>query len=283
MQTHPFYKDILLHSDAELTELLSSRIIERETIHEWPLSCVQKLLLDDGTKLIYKSQLPPTVEAQFYENATTDLLPGHRLLGHLGHCQVMTIEWIDAPLLRDLARSATQLFDHGRNVLARIAAIEGQLPVHLDIGSAESWSNAVEETLEKLAGLLSDGRFRLITNGDAIRVREWGISSRIINAVTENPRLSHGDLKADQVFITPDGYRVIDWQRPVIAPPDVDMVSLFVESGIDPGEYVDDAVVEIFWFLRLYWAVEAQFDIFPNTTMPLLDRWAAEAIEQILK
>ena len=80
MQTHPVFADILLHADDELAAALDSDIVERETIHVWPLSCVQRLLLGDGTRLIYKSQLPPTVEPEFYARAASPLLPGHRTL-----------------------------------------------------------------------------------------------------------------------------------------------------------------------------------------------------------
>jgi aminoglycoside phosphotransferase (APT) family kinase protein len=102
------------------------------------------------------------------------------------------------------------------------------------------------------------------------------------DAVAAGSRLTHGDLKSDQIFVTSDGYRVIDWQRPVVAPPDVDLVSVLVDSGIDPGEYVGAAVRRLFWFLRLQWAVVAQFDLFPGRRWPLFDRWAAEATGEIL-
>jgi hypothetical protein len=55
MQKHPFFTDILMHSDDELAEILGLDFVERETIHQWPLSCVQRLLLQDGTKLIYRT------------------------------------------------------------------------------------------------------------------------------------------------------------------------------------------------------------------------------------
>jgi len=41
MQRHPFFTGI--------------GFVERATIHQWPLSCVQRLLLEDGTKLIYRT------------------------------------------------------------------------------------------------------------------------------------------------------------------------------------------------------------------------------------
>ena len=58
MITHPTLTGILLHSDQELASLLGAGILCRNTIHEWPLSCVQKVTLDNGKQLIYKSQLP---------------------------------------------------------------------------------------------------------------------------------------------------------------------------------------------------------------------------------
>ena len=67
-----------LHTDADLARLLGKPILERETIHEWPLSCVQRVTLEDGERWAYKTQLPPTVEPAFYEaaaNAAAPILP----------------------------------------------------------------------------------------------------------------------------------------------------------------------------------------------------------------
>ena len=75
----------------------------------------------------------------------------------------------------------------------------------------------------------------------------------------------------------PDGYRVIDWQRPVLGPADVDLASLLQCAGRDPGEAVAGPVVGIAWFLRLQWAIEGQIGLFAGRRFPLLDGWAAEA------
>ena len=75
---------------------------------------------------------------------------------------------------------------------------------------------------------------------------------------------------------------MIDWQRPVIAPPEIDLVGLLVDRKIDPRRYVSTAVIKIFWFLRLNWAVEAQYDLFPGFEGRLFDQWAAEATANIL-
>jgi Phosphotransferase enzyme family len=284
MYTHPFFTRLQLHSDEELAERLGLPIAERETVHEWPLSWVQRLRLEDGRRLIYKSQLPPTVEPEFYARAASSLLPGHRRLENLGECATMLLDWIDAPLLRDVAGSDTELIDHGRRVVAQIGAIHGDLPVYLDIGSAEAWSSVGAVTLEKLRQLVLDGRFGT-TDLDAVeRMRRWASSSPVVETITRSPRVIHGDLTAAQVFVTEDGYRVIDWQRPVLGPPEVDLVALLVgevgRAGVcaDPRRFVEASVVGVFWFLRLCWAVEAQFDLFPDFRGALFDQWAAEAI-----
>jgi hypothetical protein len=289
MQTHPFFTNILLHSDDELAERLGAEIVERETIHEWPLSCVQRLLLADGARRVYKSQLPPTVEPEFYQNASSSLLTGHRVLDKLGDCATMTFDWIEAPLLRDVAQSDAELVYQGRQVVEQIGEIRGDLPSYLDIGSADAWSSVGEVTLEKLRQLVQNGRFKS-TDLDAVEwVRRWARSARVRDTVTECPRLIHGDLTAEQIFVTGGGYRVIDWQRPVVGPPEVDLVALLVGSvgergsAREPRRYVDATVVGVFWFLRLHWAVEAQFDLFPDSRGGLFDQWAKEAITHILE
>ena len=100
--------------------------------------------------LAYKTQLPPTVEHHFYANVSSPLVAGHRLLQEINKCQTMAIEWIEYPLLRELA------------------------------------------------------------------------------------------------------------------------------------PFVEPAIISIFWFLRLHWAVEAQFDLLPNFSGSLFDDWTSNALKNIL-
>jgi hypothetical protein len=66
--------DLWLDDDAELAALLGSAVVHRATLHEWPLSCVQRLRLADGRSLVYKVQGEPTVEPDFYARARSRLL-----------------------------------------------------------------------------------------------------------------------------------------------------------------------------------------------------------------
>jgi hypothetical protein len=281
MHVHPVFTNLFLHTNNELSELLGSAIATRKTIHEWPLSCVQQLVLQNDTKLIYKTQLPPTVEPSFYQCATSQLLPKHKLLGKLGQCETMTMEWIDAPLLSNLATNETSLVEHGKQLIAQIGVIEGNCPVYLNIGTAQTWLTTVQEILEKLQNLISNKRFLLAEPGIVEQLHTWANNAAVVNGITSQPRITHGDLKADQVFVTEYGYRVIDWQRSVIAPPETDLVSLLVEQHIDPRPYAPVYIIQLYWFLRLHWAITAQHDLFPAKRWPLFDQWAKEAFGQL--
>jgi hypothetical protein len=68
----------------------------------------------------------------------------------------------------------------------------------------------------------------------------------------------------------------------VLTHPDVDLVTLLVDRGVDPGRHVAPAVVGVYWFLRLHWAVRAQHDLFPDRPWPLFGGWAAEALGHLL-
>jgi hypothetical protein len=99
-------------------QLLGSRIEERATIHDWPLSCLQQVRLANGKRLADKSQLPPTVEPELYQAASSALLVDHRLVDTPGDSRMMAIAWIDAPLLSDTAPSVAGIVDHGRLLVA---------------------------------------------------------------------------------------------------------------------------------------------------------------------
>jgi aminoglycoside phosphotransferase (APT) family kinase protein len=113
------------------------------------------------------------------------------------------------------------------------------------------------------------------------RLAAWA-GSAPVGAALAGARLTHGDPRTDQVFVTPDGYRVVDWQRPTVAPPEVDLAALLVAAHIDPLRHVTPAAVAMFWYLRLHWAVRAQHDFFPDFRGDLFILWATEAIGHIL-
>jgi hypothetical protein len=281
MIRHPHFPGLLLHTDDQLETVLGARLVERRTVHEWPLSCVQKLTLADGTSFAYKAQLPPTVEPEFYQRATSPLLGGHRLLEPVGRCVFLVIDWIDALSLHAVTGGPADLLAQGREVAAGIAAITGDLPHYLDLGSPDSWCAATDSTVQKASALVRGGLFRSIGLSDLRRLSSWATDPVVIDQVTEGARLVNADLRSDQVLVTPAGYRVLDWQRPVIAMPEIDLVSLLVSERLEPRQYLNPTADRVYWMMRLHWAVVAQHDLLGGIGSAF-DGWARQAIDRIL-
>ena len=63
--------------------------------------------------------------------------------------------------------------------------------------------------------------------------------SESVLEVINDSHIIHGDLKADQVFMLGDEYRIIDWQRPYRAPAEVDLVSLLVDRKVEPERFCE--------------------------------------------
>jgi len=78
------------------------------------------------------------------------------------------------------------------------------------------------------------------------------------------------------VFVTDDGYRIIDWQRPQLAPAEVDLVSL-LEGTPSLFQHASAPATGVFYMLRLHWAVTAKRDLLPRLR-GVFDRWASDAI-----
>lgn len=56
MHQHKYF-NLRLHENVELEEILRTKIVERKTLHEWPLSCVEQIITNEGRKWVYKSHL----------------------------------------------------------------------------------------------------------------------------------------------------------------------------------------------------------------------------------
>ena len=245
--------DLWLHDDDELGPLVQSDIAERVTLHEWPLSCVQRLTASDGRMVIYKTQFGPTVEAEFYANARSDLLPGAQTIYESDGHVCMLLEFIEAPLLQDLDPSEEQVVRVGRAVLEQIAQISGQLPYYTDVSDEEKWEAFIGSALKDLQGLVSQGKFSLVDETTVRDLERWAFSESVLSAIRTEPGYVHRDLGGDNLFVLPDGYRVIDWQRPILGPTDLDMATLLESLGFDPLPHVGEGVVRVLNLMKIDW------------------------------
>jgi hypothetical protein len=263
MHHHPYF-DLWLHGEDELVSLVKSGIRERVTLHEWPLSCVQRLTLADGRKLIYKTQFGPTVEPEFYAAARSELLPWAQTVYRSdGHACTLS-EYIDASLLEDIDLPEEDVVRIGGEVLAQIGAIEGDLPHYLDVSDETRWEAFMAALLTDLGKLIDGNKFALTDRTSLRTLERWAFSEPVLAVIRGTSGYVHGDLSGDNLFLLPDGYRVVDWQRPLRGPTDLDLALLIESLGFDPRPHVGAGVMRIWNILSIHWLAQCKLRWFPG-------------------
>ncbi len=282
MIEHPVFPGLRFRDDDELGALLGSAVAERRVVHEWPLTRTEEVRLSDGRHVAYKCQLPPSIEPGFYASARSPLLPAHVDLGRDGECSYLVTDWIESESLHAQRLSRDDLLSAASDVVDAISRIDGDPPTYLDLSTRKSWDEANDDVVSKLRTLIGMGRFGAIPLADVDRLRRWAGEPGVIAAATARPTMVHGDLSLEEVFRVHDGWRVIDWQRPVLGPRELDLVSLLRHARIDPAPFVAREFVELSSFLLLHWSVTASHDLLPDLPPELPQSWAVTSIREIL-
>jgi hypothetical protein len=60
-----------------------------------------------------------------------------------------------------------------------------------------------------------------------------------------------------------DGYRIVDWQRPIIGPKALDLAILLDSLNREAIRYVDTGIVKLMYLLRIAWFTECAVQWFP--------------------
>ena len=263
MQRHPLF-DFWLHDDAELGGILGSPVAWRMTLRQWPLSCVQRLQLADGRIYIYKAQLPPTVEPEFYENARSPLLVKAQTIPHDHGPRALLLEDLQAPRLADLQLSAAHVRPIVDDVVSQIAEIQGALPTLADIRTPELWNHAVVLLLADLRAVIDAGTAPGVTPALADHVEQHSRMRVVREALETTTGLVHGDLLADNILVIPGGHRVLDWQRPFWGPTAIDRAILIESLGLDPRPHVPPGTIELVCLLQIAWFAKCARSLFPT-------------------
>lgn len=263
MDKHPRY-DLWLHDDVELESHIGSPVLKRTTLHEWPLSLVQKLVLADRRKLIYKTQYGPTVEPEFYASARSRLLPTAETLWQSNSRSCMLMEFIEGPRIEDLALEEDDAVSIGRELIREIAGIEGNPPHYIDISTEEKWMCFVDSTLEDLRDLVDQRRFVLTTEQDVRTLARCARAPAILEAIAIGPGIIHGDLNPGNVFMHGGGYKLIDWQRPILGPSELNLAGFMRDLGVNPLKYVHKGILGIRCILGVNWLTQCKKTWIPD-------------------
>lgn len=262
MQRHPYF-DLWLHDDNELGVLLASRVIERTTLHEWPLSCVQRIRMADGRTRIYKVQAEPTVEPTFYGCARSPLLVNAQIISQANAPAVLLLEDVDAPRLVDLQPTVEQALAIGRVLLGEISHISGDLPATADLRTDQQWQAYVAGLHDDLCALVEAGTFHLVDHTFVQQLMQTALSQPVLAALCESPGYVHLDLSATNLFVPADGYRLVDWQRPIWGPTALDMASLLDSLHMEMRPHLSIGIVQLFYLLRIGWLSQCARRWFP--------------------
>lgn len=255
MYPHPYFA-LQLHSNEELAPLLPSPVIRRETLHEWPLSCVQRLHCEDGQSCIYKVQSAPSVEPEFYRQARSSLLVTAQILPVDSGPAALLLENVHAPRLDGANLSTADAVALTDRILNQIAAITGDRPALDDIRGADGWRACGEAILDDLHALVADGTFQQVNETMIATVSAAITAEDVHSALRGKSGYVHGDLRAENVLVAANGVRVLDWQRPRWGPVALDRLSLLLSLGVDPADHVAAGVQRLHVLLQIGWLAQ---------------------------
>ncbi|SEN98706.1 phosphotransferase [Paenibacillus sp. OV219] len=265
MIKHPYF-NLLLHDDEELESILGTSITERSTLHQWPLSCVQRIRMSDASTIIYKVQGEFSVEAPFYRAARSSLLVSARAIEQNDSLHALLLEDIDAPCLSELTLDrdeALRLVDDITYQISQIE-VEGALPFLTTIGGLSNWNRYTITQLRDLETLIERGTFRE-TNRDVLdRIASVCNHSSVLTVIQSTSGLVHGDLNRGNIIMHPDGTKVIDWQKAFYGPIELNRANLLEELGMDPRPYVNPGVIDLLGILKISWFIQCALRWFPD-------------------
>jgi hypothetical protein len=164
-------------------------------------------------------------------------------------------------------------------VRSQIDELDGDLPCYIDVRDQARWQVYVQAVLDELTTLIDGGAFIQTTPQMAADLARWAASPAVLAAFDGPCGYVHRDLSADNVLVLPDGYRIIDWQRPIYGPKDLDRVDLLNSLGYDPLPHVAPGVVQVWLILSIGWLTEAKARWFPQGES--YDRQVADLIGRL--
>ena len=176
----------------------------------------------------------------------------------------MLLEFIEGTLIEELDLSEEEVVRIGRTVLAQITKMAGTRPYWFDVSDQEKWKTFIQALLDDLKKLIDRGKFTRTNRTTVHNLEHWAFSKSVLAAICSQSGYVHHDFTGDNLFVLPNGYRVIDWQRPIWGPIDLDMVSLLMSLGFDPVKYVEEGTIQVMHFLSIHWFTQCAARWFPE-------------------
>ena len=132
-----------------------------------------------------------------------------------------------------------------------------------DLRSVEQWVAYAGTMLADLTALVESGAFRQADHALIDRLRRQALAPGVLTAFRTPTGYVHRDLSGDNIFVLAEGYRVIDWQRPLLGPVLLDLAALLQAVGVDPRKHVDAGILQLRDLLSIAWFVQCARTWFP--------------------
>ncbi len=175
----------------------------------------------------------------------------------------LLLDDLPAPRLADVRLTVTDGLRLAETILAQIDRIAGAPPVIADIRGVEQWGDYARTMLADLTALVESGTFRQTDHALIDRLRRQALAPGVLAAFRTPGGYVHRDLSGDNIFVLAGGYRVIDWQRPLLGPVLLDFAALLQTVGVDPRKHVDAGILQLRDLLSIAWFVQCARTWFP--------------------
>ena len=265
MQAHQFF-DLQILTNKEIGDILDQPITERETLAQWPLSCVEKITCENGSSWIVKANHEPCdIEGRFYAkiNHPNVIKPVH--IQTTCPYQNIIYRYIegfsyDVVNLNKKRDAITCFRDDFQPLLSSIN--QPNLPVYLKIDTKEEFLTNFDILPNRLTRLVNTGTFDLITKDEIGLLSRIIVSDLTIEIAIKNTSLVHGDFTIDNILFDMDknSLIILDWQRPIYGSQLIDEYAFVKSRGFDP----DPPAQLIGSLVQIYWLVDCAVNWFPE-------------------
>jgi len=225
-----------LHDDSELAEFAGKEVISRDTLHEWPMSHVERVTLADGQTLIYKAQIGRGIEAAFYRDAVSPNIPRCLAWAESGGDSWLLLEDVPGEKLAKLP--ANEAWEMCQNLRHLVEGVVTSITLAQDMSSS-GIEDYIHQTAALLISLRARGKLPKLTTAHVDAYLDAINNAEARGVAAENAVLLQGDFKPANFIIRPDGTPIIiDWAAAMRGPAGIDLADFMAESGHDPVAYV---------------------------------------------
>jgi hypothetical protein len=246
----------MLPSDQTLERHVRASVMSRSVCHEWPLSCVERIVFDGGQEKYCKTTRAPSREIAAYRSLQSPLLVRAMIIAESEDSSTILLDGFPGKRLTKEFVERDGLSNFICALKRGLSNMQGVGPVFVDLSTVEKANTEMRKMLDRLRRRFGEGAPRRI-DSDLLQIAELCATSPQVQAsFVQDAIYSNGDLSADNILVSDNEMRIIDWQFPRLASFDVECVNLFISLGLDPRGILPDSVVAAALLCKIRWLAE---------------------------